>query len=478
MFRMINPVREYAWGSTTAFSELFGWAASATPQAEIWMGAHPADPSSLELVPEGQGSGAAVAPGAGPTEAQAGVHADGEGVVDLPQYLQRSGEPAGNFPFLLKVLAAEQPLSIQSHPTTERARRGFAAEEASGLELNHPRRSYKDPNAKPELIVALSEFSALCGFRPHVQAAAELRALTEMLTGADRTRGVLDQLQEHVAGQDYASALEYLLRSGREESTAAAEELTGLLTAADSDADLTARIGSGAAQMLLHIARSFPQDPGIFVALLLNRIQLQPGESIYLPAGNLHAYLHGVGVEIMANSDNVLRGGLTSKHLDVDELLSVTDCNVLPVPHCPVHETACRETGTGSPTPSPRRVRYQAPFEEFELERIEFPGEAVLESPGHGIVLCTAGELTLSAPADPAADPTAADPASGEAADPGPPRMLSLTAGTSAFLPETAGHRIRAAAHAQAFVATTVVAPVTAERTVDTVSPDQEQPRP
>jgi len=442
MFRMINPVREYAWGSTTAFSELFGWAASATPRAEIWMGAHPGDPSSLELH-DGSAGGAAE-------------------VVELPDYLEQTGETPGSFPFLLKVLAAEQPLSIQSHPTQERAQSGFAAEEAAGLARDSPLRSYKDPNSKPELIVALTEFSALCGFRPYAETAAELSELADAVAqarvtpagvtpagvrtgesdGAEHLSRLLEQLLRHVLAEDYTSALELLVRSGREQASSAAGEFSALLEA-DELPGFRAR--SEALEMLQQVSAAFPQDPGIFVTLLLNRLTLQPGESIYLPAGNLHAYLHGVGVEIMANSDNVLRGGLTSKHLDVDELLSVTDCEVLPVPHCPVEKTDTQLRTEGTP----RRTRYQAPFEEFQLELLEFPGEITLDHPGHGIVLCTSGVLAVDSP------------------DSETPRMLTLAPGESAFLPHTSGHRLFSAAHAQAFVATTTI-----------LSPDQEHPRP
>ncbi|MCH8565570.1 mannose-6-phosphate isomerase, class I [Nesterenkonia sp. LB17] len=433
---MINPVREYAWGSTTAFSELFGWAASATPRAEIWMGAHPGDPSSLQLAPESVRQ---------PVE-----------VTSLPDYLRGSDQAPGSFPFLLKVLAAEHPLSIQSHPTADRARRGFAAEEAAGIALDAPHRSYKDPNAKPELIVALTEFSALCGFRPHAKAAAALTSLSSAVAGVERPAddqqlpALLDRLHDFVAAQDYAGALEHLLRSGRDATQAAAEELHRFLGRADlpdghGRAALRDALDPGTREMLAHVSAAFPADPGVFVTLLLNRVRLQPGESIYLPAGNLHAYLHGVGVELMGNSDNVLRGGLTSKPLAVDELLSVTDFGVLPVPHCPVQESG----------PAPRRTQYQAPFEEFQLELIEFPGETVLDRLGPGIVLCTAGTFTLHAP-----DAASSEDAAGEelTAAPGTPRMLTLTPGESAFLPAIAGHRLSASAHAQAFLASTTFA--------------------
>lgn len=463
MFKMINPVREYAWGSTTAFSELFGWAASATPRAEIWMGAHPGDPSSLKLTPEVPQT---------PEARQAPAE-----LTPLPDYLRDSDQAPGSFPFLLKVLAAEQPLSIQSHPTAERARLGFAAEEAAGVALDAPHRSYKDPNAKPELIVALTEFSALCGFRPYAEAATMLSSLRSAVAGAQTPAddqplpALLDRLQEFAAAENYAGALEHLLHSEREAAEAAAGELHRLLGEADATnhaggPGLRERLDAGMREMLSHVSAAFPADPGIFVTLLLNLVHLAPGESIYLPAGNLHAYLHGVGVELMGNSDNVLRGGLTGKHLAVDELLRVTDFSVLPVPRCPVQQSG----------PGPQRFQYQAPFAEFALERIEFPGEAVLDRGGQGIVLCTAGELTLHAPAAANQEASAGAPA-GHDVDlssdgrpteaPETPRMLTLTPGESAFLPDAAEHRLSASAHAQAFVASSA-----------SLSQAQEHPRP
>ncbi|MBO0594510.1 mannose-6-phosphate isomerase, class I [Nesterenkonia sp. E16_7] len=447
MFKMINPVRDYAWGSTTAFRELFGWAASATPQAELWMGAHPSGPSLLELPSDG-------------------VQGPGE-ITSLPEYLHDSAQSSENFPFLLKVLAAEQPLSIQSHPTAERARLGFAAEETAGIARDAAHRSYKDPHAKPELIVALTEFSALCGFRPYTEAATVLESLRTWLAGLGhggaeqqdhpQLRSVLDRLHSCVVAQDYAAALEQLLGSHRDESVIAAGQLHGMLDPVagprrEGEAGgITASLDPGTRGMLDQVSAAFPQDPGIFVTLLLNRVQLAPGESIYLPAGNLHAYLHGVGVELMGNSDNVLRGGLTGKHLDVEELLSVTDFGVLPVPHCPVQRSHA----------DPRRTSYQAPFEEFALERFELPGEATLERSGPGIVLCTAGELTLHAPrgtGDEWAPPNGTGVGAGLTSGSEKPHMLTLTPGESAFLPDTAGHRLSAAAHAQAFLASSTFA--------------------
>lgn len=376
MFRMTNPVRDYAWGSTSAFSTHFGWAPSATPQAEIWMGAHPAAPSSV-------------------------IGDDGTrtSLQDL-----HPGAAESSFPFLFKVLAADKPLSIQTHPTKERAAAGYAAEDAAGLALDARERNYVDTNHKPELIVALGSFSALCGFRPHAEAKEELCGLRDVLEkiparpahdgGGDTSAEppltplfVFDRLVTFLDHEDYAGALDYILRSGREDCSQASAAVNALFSRRARQAP---HPGTGlpakTIDTLTRVTRSFPGDPGILVTLLMNRVDLSPGEGLYLPAGNLHAYLYGLGVEIMANSDNVLRGGLTDKHVDVDELLTVTQCDVLPVPRCEAEPSG------------PGRYSYRPPFEEFQLKRIEFPeagGPVGLQPTLPAVLLCTAGELRV-----------------------------------------------------------------------------------
>ncbi|GAA3395006.1 mannose-6-phosphate isomerase, class I [Streptomyces roseoviridis] len=286
MDRLVNTVRPYAWGSTTAIPELLGVAPTGEPQAEMWMGAHPGAPSLT---------------GRGPLDEL--IAADP--VRELgPAAVEKFGP---RLPFLFKVLAAGAPLSLQVHPDLDQARAGFAAEEAAGIPLDDPRRNYKDANHKPELICALTPFHGLCGFRDPAEAADAMDAL-----GVDSLKPYVDLLHAHP------------------EEAALREVFTALLTADRADlartvaeaAHAAARLG-GAHAPYAGIAHHYPSDPGVLAAMLLNPVTLQPGEAMFLGAGVPHAYLDGLGVEIMANSDNVLRCGLTPKHVDVPELLRV-----------------------------------------------------------------------------------------------------------------------------------------------------------
>ncbi|MET8910860.1 mannose-6-phosphate isomerase, class I [Micromonospora sp. NPDC004551] len=336
-------IRDYAWGSRTAIAELQGRAVpSAGPEAELWLGAHPGAPATVD---------------------RAG------GAVDLTDLLV--AEPAhwlgehlvGRFgtrlPFLLKVLAADAPLSLQAHPDAEQARAGYAADTG--------RVNYVDPYHKPELLVALSEFEALCGFRDPAESAAAIASFgvpaLEPVVGALRT-----------GPEGLREAVRLLL------SWPAAER-AGLV------ADVLAAQAAGPdAELARALAVDYPADPGVVVALLLHHVRLAPGEAIWMPAGNLHAYLRGTGVEIMAASDNVLRGGLTPKRVDVDELLRVLRFEVLDEP-------------VVRPEPvAPGVVTWPVPVEDFALHRVEVtPGgpEARLALPGPRVVLCRAGELTV-----------------------------------------------------------------------------------
>ena len=404
MFRMINPVQDYAWGSTTAFSELFGWAESPTPRAEIWMGAHPNAPS--EIVED---SGAQL-----PLDVHLNKH---------PQQLgswQRSG---GTLPFLLKILAVAAPLSIQVHPDREQARSGFAAEEARGLDAQASERNYVDANHKPELIVALTKFSALCGFRDPRDTLTDLTELKRIIaeqgpSGNCGTNHGLDTLSRHLQNGDIHAALQTALHDCAGELSEAAKQVAA--------SDLRAQHTSLTVQSLdtvERIAEAFPRDPGLFVALMLNRRDLEPGQALFLPSGNLHAYLGGVGVEVMANSDNVLRGGLTSKHVDVPELLRVAECSVVDLPLLQPS------------TPLPHHRLYTAAAEEFALRRIDFVDSGLSHhmcDPAPAIAVCTAGTVTA-----------------GE---------ITLGAGESMFIPAAAPTEFTGAA-AQLFIATVPSAP-------------------
>lgn len=284
-----NEPRDYAWGSTTLLASYLGREASGAPEAELWLGAHAGSPSVVTAGPHaGRDLGAAI-------EAEGGR------------------QPA----MLLKVLAAAEPLSLQAHPDAARAREGCAREDAAGIPRDAPHRNYRDPHPKPELIVAVTRFEALSGFRP----TAEASALAAALTAADER---VRPLQAHLLAGD---ALPWLL-SG-------ASEVAPVVEAAVAAAPVLARSHPVEADTIARLAATHPGDPGILVALLLNRVSLAPGEALFLPAGNLHAYLSGLGMELMGPSDNVLRGGLTPKHVDVAELLAVVDPTPLDDPRLP-----------------------------------------------------------------------------------------------------------------------------------------------
>jgi mannose-6-phosphate isomerase len=345
--RAIHGVpRGYAWGSTTAIQALLGLVADGRPLAELWFGAHPDDPSP-----------------AGETTLDAVIAADPAGTLGAEVTAR-----FGGLPFLLKLLAADQPLSIQVHPTIEQARAGFDREDAAGLAADAPSRNYRDRNHKPELICALSDFEALCGFRP----VARTLALLDRLDVA-----ALEPVRELLAGPDpLRSAVTYLLGLA-DPGPLVTAVVTAVVTSTDPELAEVQRV-------VELTGTSFPGDVGVLVALLLNYVRLGPGEAIYLGAGNVHAYLRGLGVEIMANSDNVLRCGLTPKHIDVAEVLHVADFTALDDPVVPAEQV-------GAAT-----WRYPVPVPDFALERIELDGHggAVdLRAYGPAVLLCGSGAV-------------------------------------------------------------------------------------
>jgi mannose-6-phosphate isomerase len=260
-----NEPRDYAWGSATLIPELLGTAPDGRPQAEIWLGTHPGSPTRVAGTDE-------------PLRAT-----------------------TGELPFLLKILAAGSPLSLQAHPTTAQAEDGFARENAAGIPLDAAERNYKDPFAKPEMVYALSdEFRALCGFRP----AAETRAVLDAAHP-----GLFPQLRSDA---DIRPLFEWLL-SGDPAVATVVDEISSIDAAGESW------------RTVRGLVAAYPGDPGIAISLLLHSVVLRRGEALYLPAGNIHAYQEGLGIELMGPSDNVLRCGLTPKHVDVPELLRIVD---------------------------------------------------------------------------------------------------------------------------------------------------------
>lgn len=318
---MDNTVRDYAWGSTSQLAQFLGRPATGKPMAELWMGAHDGAPSRL---PDGRLLNDVIADEPG------GVL--GHRVCDI------FGE---RLPFLMKVLAVDQTLSLQVHPSSERARIGHARESHAEIPLDAAHRSYKDQWHKPELIYALTRFEGLAGFRDVERSAQILRLLH--VRWADE---VADQLLDGPAFQALRTVVtETMALSGRK-----LKRLLHEVSDAARHAEARARrnqlrhrshqgdnllVNPEASRVfarLGELGRAYPDDPGVLVTLLLNNVVLAPGEAMFVNAGVIHAYVSGFGVEIMASSDNVLRAGLTPKHMDVDELLAITNFTPIPPP--------------------------------------------------------------------------------------------------------------------------------------------------
>jgi len=364
MLRLDNELRPYAWGSTTAIAALLGRVPSGGPEAELWLGAHPDSPSR---VPGGQGLDEVIS--------QDPAHFLGE--ESLAAFGPR-------LPFLLKVLAAAEPLSLQVHPSLQQAREGFAREEAAGVPQDAATRNYKDDNHKPEMILALTPFRALCGFRPAERSAALFSALATGTTD-DGAREYAERIAATLRGEQPLREAFATLLAGGEGLTAASAALRSVAQSLGSE-----DVHRPALEAAAGLQDRYPGDPGVLVSLLLNLVDLEPGDAIHLPAGNVHAYLEGLGIEVMANSDNVLRGGLTPKHVDVPELLATVDFSAL----AEVSRTPREETVLGQEIFTP-------PFREFALQRIELrPGDehVAIRQDGGTVLLVVQGALRLDSP--------------------------------------------------------------------------------
>lgn len=373
MYEIDNVLRDYAWGSTTAIASLLGRPESGRPEAELWIGAHPDSPSVAHVPEDGT-----------QTPLDALIARDPEHFLGADS-VARFGP---RLPFLAKILAAAQPLSLQVHPSLEQARAGFARENEAGLAADAANRNYRDDNHKPEMIFALTPFEALCGFRP----AAETRQILQhVLSAFDAVEGevpglvpaLLADLDEADEGAGLRRAFERLISGGQSVADATAQVVAALL-AGGSFAPFEAELGT-----VVSLNEKYPGDPGVLTSLLLNRISLQPGEAVYLPAGNVHAYLHGLGVEVMASSDNVLRGGLTPKFVDVPELLRTIDFHPVAVPMLGAESTVLDQE------------LYRPPFAEFQLQRIELAPDGApvpLAQSGAAVVIVVSGEVYLDSP--------------------------------------------------------------------------------
>lgn len=357
MDQLQGTLARYAWGTHDAIPALLGMEDDGTPVAELWLGAHPLSPSLVDGTP-----------------LDALLERDPAALGD------ESGNMFGHFlPFLMKVLSARHALSLQAHPSREQAVSGYAAEEARDIPRDAPERVYRDDWPKPEILVALEEFHTLYGFRsPRItwQLFNQLGAGDDLLKllAPLNARGGEAALQEVF--------LDILAIEGDR-----LELVRDLLRAAREHEHDCGEVGS-LARTALELEADFGADPGIIAALLLNRVTLQPGEAVYVPAGRMHAHLRGTGIEVMASSDNVLRGGLTAKHIAVDELVRVVDFGW--------NEP---EILTGTEV-SPGAFRYPTLCPEFDVWRLELAPDAAVSVPGDGcarIALVTSGTAVFAA---------------------------------------------------------------------------------
>ncbi|MCY3911570.1 MAG: mannose-6-phosphate isomerase, class I [bacterium] len=340
-------VQPYAWGSQEALPRIMGEEPTGRAQAELWLGAHPRAPSVLQRGGVSRPLNQVIAD-------------DPEGELGADTARSFGGE----LPFLLKILAVDQPLSLQTHPSRQQAQAGFDGEEERGVAVDADHRSYRDRNHKPELVCALEPFTAFCGFRQLNTAASLLESL-----GVSDLGPAIGFLRLGEADR----ALRWLLERPRESGAAIAHQVVAACTESGPFPDER--------QWAVRIGDQHPGDIGVAIALMLNLVHLQPGQGLFLGAGNLHVYLHGVAVEIMANSDNVLRGGLTVKHVDVPAVLDVAHCRPLEVP---------------VQSPDAPCYAFQTPVPDFGLSRVEVAGVRRFLPSGPEIVLCASGSVSVA----------------------------------------------------------------------------------
>lgn len=367
MWRLDPAVMAYAWGSVSAIPEFCGEVPDDRVMAEAWFGAHPSGATlALDAGRDGEAMTLARLIAEDPAAAL------GDDVVE------RIGP---HLPYLVKLIAPAEPLSLQVHPNAEQAALGYVREERTGVPVDSPHRTYRDPNHKPEMVYALTQFEAVSGFRAP-------RRVLEILAGLEHIPLIaktVERIRQGASVSGMRSALEYVLLGARDRDAdvdavvEAIRERVSEQTSPSMHSDAVA----------LKLAAAHPGDRGVLASLLLNPVTLQPGEVMFVPAGCVHAYLSGLAVEVMASSDNVVRAGLTSKHIDARALLEIVD--VKPSP--PMRMAAERLS---------RHVEvFYAPVEEFELAVIE-PLESTVEVGGAGprIVLAIDGRLDLHSPGE------------------------------------------------------------------------------
>ncbi|WP_460708467.1 mannose-6-phosphate isomerase, class I [Myceligenerans halotolerans] len=360
--RLANTVQPYAWGSTDAIPRLLGTEPDGSPAAEMWLGAHASAPS---------------------------LAATGDGDMPLDELVRQDPERmlgrrvtdrfGPRLPFLLKVLAADQALSLQVHPEPHAARQGFDQENRDGIAIGSSQRSFHDDQHKPEMLVALTQFEALAGLRA-------AHTILKLLDGLDGklVDSISRTLRRDPSPEGLREAMEHLL-AARQDAGCAADIAATVVS-------IERRLDAGspyerADRTVVDLAEQHPGDPGAIASLLMNRVTLEPGEALFTPAAEVHAYLSGVGIEIMASSDNVLRAGLTTKLVDADALVRCTSFAPRP-PAVPERTTAGRHGQIHT---------FRAPVDEFVLSTASVTSDENVTLPHDGprIVLVLDGAIDL-----------------------------------------------------------------------------------
>ncbi|MGF1750686.1 mannose-6-phosphate isomerase, class I [Vibrio cionasavignyae] len=378
-FPMQNTIQNYAWGSVSSMHELFGFKNEPQqPQAEVWMGAHPRG-CSMVIVDQHLLSLSELIN------------------KNKPAYLSTDiAQEFGELPFLFKILAAEKALSVQVHPNKDQAEIGFAKEEQAKIPLTAGHRNYKDSNHKPELVYAITEYKAMNGFREY----SEIMSLFRQVNCCELT-GLIEDFSNNLNAKGLKTFFRHLLTLNEQAKHNALEQLLAYSAVHQEQAECA---------LVIELSHQYPNDIGLFSALLLNLITLQPGEAMYLNANTPHAYIKGTGLEIMANSDNVLRAGLTPKHIDVAELVACTEFSPTPFNQLllsPSHTGSCDH--------------YEIPVNDFNFNIFHCPQQEQILTSSAEIVMAIDDDLTLTSH-------------NGE--------CLSLTKGQSVFIPAYIGHYV------------------------------------
>lgn len=357
IYRLSNQIKNYVWGCKTSLNTHFGFDNEKQEhQAELWMGAHSNGCSTLKI--------------------SNGIRLD-EFIDQNPSKILGSkiSDSFGGLPFLMKVLAVDTPLSIQVHPSKKQAEIGYKKENDLGIELTSPKRNYHDDNHKPEVVYALTDYDALNGFR-------EFDEIIQLFLLIDNEviRLALKNFQANKNEKGLENFFNAILRLNGDVKNNALADLILLSKSYDLKDDK-----QNTFNLVSQLATHYPSDIGLFSPLFLNLVNLKPGESMFLYAETPHAYLRGLGIEVMASSDNVLRAGLTPKNVDVDELINNTS----------FYPTS-KESIQLKPQRIDQRLIYPIPVNDFNFDVLEVEHLLDIKVSSAEILFCIDGCVKIN----------------------------------------------------------------------------------